>query len=146
MSNKQVYITLIIIWVLLVIMGFGITKTVMGQTTQNFFQEVVMPYGDIDYCFRRESVDCKHWSEWINKPAWDNRKDAQTYKPRRVDQKVVCKMLGSALSWLNSRPRISGYYNFSTNYNYDWPKFGGEHYGTYVKERVTFRVYQPRKK
>lgn len=107
---------------------------------QFFFQEIVVQNDDGVFCFMRESVDCKRWTAWMKKPPRDS--NAQIFKPKYYSNSNVERIVGRGLiEWLNNRPRISGYYNFTDNPNYDWEKFGGEDYGTYNKERVSIKVY-----
>jgi len=124
---------------------FLVAGTVSGQERLVYKQEVVVTHKNNDYCFYRYSYDCKNWGDWVNKPPWNMLKYTyQIYKPQPVNQKIVSTMLGSViLDWLQNRPKVSGYYNFTTNPAYDWKNYGGDNYGTYSKKYFisTYTVY-----
>ena len=106
----------------------------------SYFQEIIVTHDNTDVCFMRESVDFRRWGNWMQRPPRDS--DAQIFKPKYLTHDYVEGIIGKEMiEWLNKRPRISGYYNFTKNKKYDWEKFGGESYGTYSKP-ILFRVEQ----
>lgn len=111
-----------------------------------FFQEIVITYNEVDYAFMRESEDCVHWGYWYLKPPRDQTVKPRSYKPRKVSNEIVWEMCGPAvIKFLENRPKVSGYYNFTDNKNYDWKKFAGDDYGTYSK-KITVRIEPPNEK
>lgn len=141
MSNRN--FKLVMIAFIAILCALSMVAIAHGQQlvgNQYFFQEVIVNHNGEDVCFLRESVDCKRWMAWMRKPPRDS--DVQIFKPKYYANSNVERIVGKGIiEWLNNRPRISGYYNFTNNPNYDWKKFGGEDYGTYNKERVNIKVY-----
>ena len=103
---------------------------------QTFAQTITVKDQGAIKAFRRESVDCINWGDWIEWAPVRSDEKGKVFTPREVNQDVTNKIIGiHILKWLSKRPKTSGHYNFSGNKNYDWEKYGGDKYGTWMQDK-----------
>lgn len=117
----------------------------LREAPSGISQTVLINHSGTIKAFRRERLD-KTWGEWIEWAPRRSDEKSKIFKPRAVNQAATTKLIGKdVLRWLSKRPPVSGHYNFSGNKNYDWKRFAGDRFGTWMQPTPTKYGYAVRK-
>lgn len=126
-----------VMFIIVVIIAATCSGDQLLEQPSGCFQEVVVKHDDVVRAFRREGT--KYYREWREIPAtqWAVTKACYGYAEEAIDQEEVRRVMTPRVYDLfakNNKVVVSGYYNLSGDWRYDWEQFGGDRVGTTTKQ------------